>query len=1198
MDPEVTRDGPSEGAVDEQRVAIIAEFLDVAHYSSQVDGSCGSSPELMARHYMQVGWHSNLDPTPTFSTCFYSDFCGDALSPSKDPFSQYLLVGRAAGWPATPSELNRRTLDLGDAFDLISGCVDRGFYVRQFPSLRGTTINAAQHYLLYGWRRGLDPSDDFSTNFYLSRSPDVAAAGINPLHHYLGWGRHEGRAPHRRALSDYSGQISETETLVRQAFDPDFYLKHHPELIARHVNPLKHYIAFGWTMGWDPSPGFSTDFYLGRSPDVRASGMNPLFHFVKWGRSEGRLPSPKSGDYDFEPLTLDDRLIAREFDAAFYRKTYPKIAGTHVDPLRHFIKFGWRQMLDPNADFSMRFYSDSDATLLLNDINPFLHYLRFGISEGRLPGNPGGDRADPHLDSRQVRQAIATEFDYAFYRDAYNLRTLSDQELLDDYLGSTSRDRDPVSWFSTADYSRLYPGSTINGMDPFYHYLSWGRREGLQTFARNDGGVQAVVSPNTILVPSIDLASSWRECAPSLTRTTSISSVLDVHWVIPDLDGAGRGGRTTLLRIVRWLELFGHRCTLWINDPDPARSQQERAELILRAYPLVRASIRLLPESMEFSPEALVVATSWDTAHRIMGIPGGLERFYFVQDYEPAFYPAGSRGLAADASYDFEIGFLCAGSWLAKRIASRGGWVRSFDLAADDRCHQSQSRAPNTLPRIAFYARDHTDRRAVELGFLALEKLAASGVAFQVDLFGNQNAVRQSPFPTLSHGVLAPEELLELYAACDVGLCLSATNYSLIPQEMMACGLPVVEMAGENTLSTFPSDVISLAAAEPQAIANALALLLSDREAREAQAEAGLAWMTGRTWEVSARAVEGALFERLKNTGIEIIQATPALQEIAPPVVTVIIPTFNGGALFREVLEAVERQRAPWPFDILVIDSTSTDGTWEHLLSRGSGVRTTQIEKAAFQHGRTRNLAMEQTTSEFVAFLTQDALPASDFWLYDLVEGLRRHPRAAGAYGRHIPRADASPYTKRDIEAHFAHLAKTPLEVSKYLDVPRWSSGDESWLRTLHFFSDNNACLRRSVWKMVPYPEVDYGEDQLWAFHVIVAGYSKLYVPSAVVYHSHDYEPEQLQERASVDGRFLAEHFGYRSVGNDLVEHVRQMNLGDEVWGVRNNVPRQLIDAKKRLNTIEASARAQGESIGLERRRTHSGAAKPGVTKA
>ena len=51
------------------------------------------------------------------------------------------------------------------------------------------------------------------------------------------------------------------------------------------------------------------------------------------------------------------------------------------------------------------------------------------------------------------------------------------------------------------------------------------------------------------------------------------------------------------------------------------------------------------------------------------------------------------------------------------------------------------------------------------------------------------------PFPYEQLGVSAPEELAWAYSEATVGLSLSLTNYSLIPQEMLACGLPVVELA-------------------------------------------------------------------------------------------------------------------------------------------------------------------------------------------------------------------------------------------------------------------------------------------------------------------------------------------------------------------------------------------------------------------
>ena len=52
----------------------------------------------------------------------------------------------------------------------------------------------------------------------------------------------------------------------------------------------------------------------------------------------------------------------------------------------------------------------------------------------------------------------------------------------------------------------------------------------------------------------------------------------------------------------------------------------------------------------------------------------------------------------------------------------------------------------------------------------------------------------------------SPGQLAQAYSQGTVGLCLSLTNYSLIPQEMMACGMPCVDIAGGSSEATFGAD--------------------------------------------------------------------------------------------------------------------------------------------------------------------------------------------------------------------------------------------------------------------------------------------------------------------------------------------------------------------------------------------------------
>lgn len=240
---------------------------------------------------------------------------------------------------------------------------------------------------------------------------------------------------------------------------------------------------------------------------------------------------------------------------------------------------------------------------------------------------------------------------------------------------------------------------------------------------------------------------------------------------------------------------------------------------------------------------------------------------------------------------------------------------------------------------------------------------------------------------------------------------------------------------------------------------------------------------------------------------------------------SVVIPTKNAGAQFARVLGAVLSQEAPWPFEVLVIDSGSTDGTVA-LCERTEGVRLHQIAPEEFGHGKTRNLGIALTRGEMVAMITQDALPANNCWLEELVKAVEQSADIAGSFGRHLPYPDCNPFVARDLEIHFDNFALS--------DAVTWLNDAEAYQRDiqyrqfLHFFSDNNACLRRSVWQRFPYPNVDFAEDQLWAKTVIEAGFKKAYANNAAVFHSHNYGAWETLQRSYDESRAFSRYFSYR----------------------------------------------------------------------
>ncbi len=240
---------------------------------------------------------------------------------------------------------------------------------------------------------------------------------------------------------------------------------------------------------------------------------------------------------------------------------------------------------------------------------------------------------------------------------------------------------------------------------------------------------------------------------------------------------------------------------------------------------------------------------------------------------------------------------------------------------------------------------------------------------------------------------------------------------------------------------------------------------------------------------------------------------------------SVVIPTKNPGPIFRQVLAAVCSQETPFDYDVLVVDSGSTDGSVEFVREFADPrVRLLQIKPTEFGHGKTRNLAVANTTGEYAAVITHDALPADAHWLRAMVQTAESDPRIAGVFGRHIAYPSASPYTRRDLEGHFNNFSGEPV-VS--LDDRERYDRDVSYRQRLHFFSDNNALLRRSVWQTHPYPDVDFAEDQIWAKEIIEAGWKKAYCADGVVYHSHDYALFEKLQRSFDESHALYRLFGY-----------------------------------------------------------------------
>jgi O-antigen biosynthesis protein len=337
------------------------------------------------------------------------------------------------------------------------------------------------------------------------------------------------------------------------------------------------------------------------------------------------------------------------------------------------------------------------------------------------------------------------------------------------------------------------------------------------------------------------------------------ASAMSIAAVIPSFK-RGSGGHATIARLLEALRALGHEVSVWLEDSEGWHTSRSPEQLSADFREFFDAGELSLAAGFDrWQGADMVLATGWQTVARVLMLPGAGARAYLVQDHEPDFYAASAESLWAQWTYRQGLHAIAASPWLAKLLQERYECSStSFDLALD---HAVYRPGPDERREdlVVFYARASTPRRAVPLGLAALGELAERHPDLTIGLFG-QGSPLETGFRHRDLGILDGASLARLYSDATVGMVLSVTNPSLICLEMMACGLPCVELASDSMVASFGLDgPLRLEPADPVALCRGTGELLADRRLREEVSARGVALAGTRTWHGAAQQVEEGL---------------------------------------------------------------------------------------------------------------------------------------------------------------------------------------------------------------------------------------------------------------------------------------------------------------------------------------------------
>lgn len=214
--------------------------------------------------------------------------------------------------------------------------------------------------------------------------------------------------------------------------------------------------------------------------------------------------------------------------------------------------------------------------------------------------------------------------------------------------------------------------------------------------------------------------------------------------------------------------------------------------------------------------------------------------------------------------------------------------------------------------------------------------------------------------------------------------------------------------------------------------------------------------------------------------------------------ISIIIPVKNGASTLEKCLNSIKQQKYNGTLEILVLDSESSDRSFE--IAQQYGAKIIKIPAEQFNHGLTRNIGIKQATGDLVYFTVQDA------WLAEVNNLQIMSDHFNDISVQSVTGMQAIPHDlNKNPALWFKRISKPVIEVYQY-SKENFNSLAPIKQKQICCWDNVNSMYRKTALIELPFDKTNLSEDMIWSKKALEKGWTIIRDPAIVVYHYHHHE--------------------------------------------------------------------------------------------